>query len=126
MFIGKKPSRWLGFLQVACAALIFVVLFVLASDQLCRRDIEGRLPLYPGATVVEAEHDFLRLRALGATRMTLATPDAFATVREWHRQLNLRLLEQGRMRGLADVARRFEPDPDGAGTLIFYSSRCGL
>ena len=101
-----------------------VVLF-LGSDQLCRYDIQRRLPPYPGAEIVSSEHDFLRPQALGETSIVLTTPDNPETVREWYRQLNLTLLEQNRLRGLAAIDRRFEADATG-GTTIIYNTSCGL
>lgn len=126
MFIGKKLSPWLGFVLVAGAAVIFVAALILGADVWCRSDINGRLPFYPGATLLSAEHDFLRLRAVGETTMTFSTDDSPEVVREWFRQLNLDLLERAKLRGLADIDRRFEANPEGEGTLIYYRSRCGL
>ena len=125
MFIGKKPSPWASFGVVALVALGIVAAAVLSADQLCRNDIARRLPPYPNATLRSAEHDFLRVRAAGRTAMSFATPDDVEAVRDWNREVTLSLLERERLRGLADVSRRFEVDPAG-GTLIFDTTRCGL
>ena len=125
MFIGKKPSPWASFGVVALAALGIVAVAILGADQLCRNDIARRLPPYPNATLRSAEHDFLRVRAAGRTAMSFATPDDVEAVRDWNREVTLSLLERERLRGLADVSRRFEVDPAG-GTLIFDTTRCGL
>lgn len=126
MFIGKKPPPLRALWFTFYVSVAFVVLLVLGVDGWCRSDITRRLPFYPGAELVSAEHDFLRQRALGETSMTFSTPDSPEVVREWFRQLNLTLIERGQLRGLADIGRSFRANSEGGGTLIFYTTRCGL
>jgi len=126
MFIGKKPPPLRALWITLYAAIAFVVLLVAGVDGWCRSDITRRLPFYPNADIVSAEHDFLRQRALGETAMTFSTPDSPEQVREWFRQLNLTLIERGQLRGLADIQRSFEANSKGEGTLIFYKTSCGL
>ena len=126
MFIGKKPPPLRALWLTLYVSLAFVVLLILGADGWCRSDITRRLPFYPNAELISAEHDFLRQRALGETVMSFSTPDSPEVVREWYRQLNLDLIDRGQLRGLADIQRSFQADPSGKGTLIFYSSRCGL
>ena len=126
MYIGKRQSAWGSLVVVALAALGFAAAALISVDVTCRRDIARRLPLYPGASLESSEHDFLRVRAAGQSNQVFATPDTPETVGEWYRQLNLDLLEREQMRGLADVSRRYEADPVGSGTLIYYATRCGL
>ncbi len=119
----RKPAGCFSFLVIALA-IPFVLFF--GSDQVCRYDIGRRLPFYPNTALVKAEHNGLRLRALGKTEMTFSTPDEFETVSEWYRKLNLEQLDKNIYNGLASINRWVEKNPEGDGTLIHYVTECGL
>lgn len=119
----RKPAGCFSFLLIALA---IPALFFLGSDQLCSYDIGRRLPYYPEATLISSDHNGIRLRGLGTTRMVFATPDDYETVAAWYRALNLEQLDKGIFNGLAAINRWAEPDPEGAGTLIYYVTECGL
>ena len=102
-----------------------MALFVLGVDQLCYSDTVGRQAIYPGAEIIESEHSFLRPRAFGFTRLMLSTPDDIETVRQWIRDMNLELLRQDRFRGLSSLNWQAQPNPDGDGSLLIYTSSCG-
>jgi hypothetical protein len=118
----KEPSLWRWLLMMFGGGVLCMGLFVVAIDETCHRDIVDRQPVYPGAEIVEAEHNFIRLRAMGRTRLTLSTPDDIEVVRQWFRDRNLELLRSDRYRGLAALDWRAEPDENGS--LLFYTSSC--
>lgn len=102
----------------------FLLLFAFGADQLCRNDIAKRLPFYPDAELVFQEKDLLRYRAAGTTTMVFHSTDDPEVVQQWYRDLNLEQLDQGILRGFADISRRSEANPDG-GTTIYYRTACG-
>ena len=124
----RKPKRspFVGCLVVLLAAVGITVALFLGTDQLCRSDINRRLPFYPDAALVSAEHNGIRLRATGTTTLVFSTPDDPEIVREWYRQLTLQQLNENKARGLADIQRSAEPNPEGQGTLIYYATECGI
>ncbi len=121
---NKQKSTALGCLWLTAVGILTVAAIVFSADQLCAWDISRRLPEYPSATRIVETHNFLRIFAMGETRIIYQTQDSSEQVREWFRQLNLRLLDEGRFRGLAYIERWVEPDPDG-GSMIYYVTRCG-
>jgi hypothetical protein len=122
----NKRSPLVGCLVVTLVVVLFVVALVFGSDQYCRYEINQRLPFYPGATVLSSEYNGLRVRATGASQMSFSTPDDIETVREWFRQLNLERAKREGPQGLASVNYALEPNPEGEGTLIYYSTECGI
>ena len=105
-------------------SFIVVISMFAGADQLCRYDINRRLPNYPGAELIHQEKDLLRYRAAGTTSLIFHTNDNVEKVSEWYRALNLEQIDKGIFRGLADIQRRHEADPDG-GTTIYYRTACG-
>jgi hypothetical protein len=120
----KRKSSSLGCLWLAGIGFAAVLLIIFTADQICAWDIRRRLPQYPGAVRISAEHNFVRVHAMGASETVFFTEDAPETVRSWLQELNLTLLAEGRFQGIAAVDRRAEPD--GSGTRIYYTSRCGI
>ena len=104
---------------VICLAVILV-----ASDQVCRLNIDQWMPVYPEAEQVRLEYDFVRPRALGTTLGVYFSPDDNETVRIFYRENILALLRAEQSRGLASTHWDTEPQPDG-GTLITLYSECG-
>lgn len=121
--MSKRPSHLKSFLFSLLFSVILVAALILGTDQLCRNDIQKRLPYYPNASLVSQNKELLRYRAAGRTDMVFKTDDPPETVSAWFRELNLAQLDEGIFRGLADITRRYEPDTDG-GTLIYYTSVC--
>lgn len=121
-----KPERnhLRSFLFLVAVSALFIVALALGADQLCRSDINKRLPFYPNADLMSKEKDLLRYRAAGTTKMVFHTDDDADKVAQWYRELNLEQLDKGIFRGLADIRRTHEADPDG-GTFIYYQSACG-
>jgi hypothetical protein len=124
--LGHKRRKPSGCLTFVILALGLPLIFFLGSDQLCRFDIDRRLLTYPDATLVTAEHNGIRLRAMGKTQLTYTTPDDYETVAQWFRELHLEQLDKGIFSGLAGIIRWTEKDPNGDGTLIYYVTECGL
>jgi hypothetical protein len=122
----QKRSPLVGCLVVTLVTVLFVVALVFGSDQYCRYEINQRLPIYPGATIVSQEFNGLRVRATGASQMVVSTPDSSETVQEWYRQLNLERVKREGPQGLASVNYVLEPNSEGQGTLIYYNSECGI
>jgi hypothetical protein len=125
-FLGRKTSKGFGFALTAIGAALTLVAMGLGADQLCRYDIDRRLPYYPGAELVKLENDFLRPRAIGKTTMIFLSPDDLETVASWYRELNLDLLNRGLFHGLSSINRWYEANPTGKGTMIYYVTECGI
>jgi hypothetical protein len=122
----NKRSPLVGCLVVAIVVVLFLVALVAGSDQYCRYEINQRLPIYPGATLLSQEFNGLRVRATGASQMVVSTPDSPDTVREWYRQLNLERVKKEGPRGLANVGYVVEPNAQGNGAVIYYNTECGI
>lgn len=116
--------KWFLLLLVFAFGCIGTVLF--AGDQVCHSDIEQWIPVYPGAIVISKEHDFIRLRAMGTSVLTLSSPDDPEIVRQFYRDNTLRLLREQESRGLASTNWSVEPDPDSDGSIIILYSECGI
>jgi hypothetical protein len=122
----NKRSPLTGCLVMPIVAVLFIVVLVAGSDQYCRYEINQRLPIYPGATLVSEKHNGLRVRATGSSQMVVSTPDSPETVREWYRQLNLERVKKEGPRGLSNVNYVVEPNAEGEGSVISYSTECGI
>ncbi len=122
----NKRSSLLGCVTVPVVVVLFVLALVFGSDQYCRYEINQRLPIYPGATLVSQEFNGLRARATGASQMVFATPDSADTVREFYRELNFKRVQEERPQGISTVNFQVEPDPQGDGSLISYMTECGI
>jgi hypothetical protein len=122
----NKRSPLVGCLVVAVVVVLFVVALVFGSDQYCRYEINQRLPIYPGATLVSQEFNGLRVRATGASQMVVSTLDSPETVNEWYRQLNLERVRREGPQGLASINYVVEANAEGEGSTIYYSTECGI
>jgi hypothetical protein len=122
----NKRSSLSGCLIVPVVTVLFIIALVFGSDQYCRFEINRRLPIYPGATLVSEDHNGLRVRATGASQMVFSTPDDTETVREFYRQLNLERVKKEGPQGLASVGFDIKPNPQGEGSVISYATECGI
>jgi hypothetical protein len=122
----NKRSPLLGCVIVPVVAVLFVVALVFGSDQYCRYEINRRLPIYPGATLVSEDYNGLRVRATGSSQLVFSTPDSPETVREFYRKLNLERLKEEGPQGLATVGFDVKPEAQGEGSVISYLSECGI
>lgn len=122
----NKRSPLLGCVVVPVVVFLFVVALVFGSDQYCRYEINQRLPIYPGATLVSQEFNGLRVRATGASQMVYTTPDDVETVKEFYRELNLERVKREGPPGIASVNFFVEPNPQGEGSVISYATECGI
>jgi hypothetical protein len=122
----NKRSPLVGCLVIAAIVVLFIAALVFGSDQYCRYEINQRLPIYPGSTVLSSNYNGLRGRATGSSQMVVSTPDSPETVREWYRQLNLERVKKEGPRGLASVSYLIEPNTEGEGSVIYYSTECGI
>lgn len=115
------PLRW--FLVMLLLAFGCVATMLFAADRLCSANIEQWTPFYPGAALTDQQHNFLRPRAMGISRVILSSPDDPETVRQFYRDHTLALLRAEQSRGIASTNWRVEPD--GTGSLIVLDSQCG-
>lgn len=116
------PTYFLFLFMVSC---LFLFCVAFGADQLCRNDISKRLPFYPNSELISKEKDLVRYRAAGTSSMIFHSSDDVATVAEWYRKLNLEQLDKGILRGLAEIRRTYEANPEG-GTTINYKTACGI
>jgi hypothetical protein len=122
----SKRSPLIGCVIVPVSVVLFILALVFGSDQYCRYEINQRLPVYPGATLVSQEFNGLRVRATGASQMVFSTPDSPETVTEFYRQLNLERVQREGPSGIATVNFIVEPKSQGSGSLISYFTECGI
>jgi hypothetical protein len=106
--------------------LMVMLLFFLSLDQLCVRDANRRLPLYPGAVRLQEDHNGLRVRGIGSSLEVFQTQDSESVIEAWYQELAIDLLNSGRNRGVASLERWLEVKPDGEGVLIYNLSQCIL
>jgi hypothetical protein len=105
-------------------AIFFVVLLFLGLDQYCKVDANKRLPYYPGSERVKEVHNGLRIRGVGNTLETFSSQDSKETVDAWYKEHTLKLVQQGKTRGVANLNYEIQPNPEGSGVLIHYLSQC--
>lgn len=121
----QKKYGFGSFAFLFLLSLAFLGSLVAGADQLCRNDINKRLPNYPNSELISQEKDLIRYRAAGISRMVFHSEDDPEAVALWFRELNLEQLDQGILRGFADIRRTHEPDPKG-GTTIYYQTSCAI
>jgi hypothetical protein len=107
-------------LAFACIAMLLI-----SVDYVCNSNIEQWAPYYPDATVISVEHDFIRARGIGTSRVTLASADDAETVRQFYRDNTLALMQTEQTRGLASTHWNVEENPEGSGSIITLYSECG-
>jgi hypothetical protein len=122
----SKRSPLVGCIVVPVVVVLFVIALVFGSDQYCRYEINQRLPVYPGATLLSQEFNGMRVRATGASQMVVSTPDDPETVQAWYRELNLERVKKEGPPGIATVNFFVEPNPQEQGSLITYATECGI
>jgi hypothetical protein len=124
--IGREI--WLGIrpflIGVVIVLIIGAVIFGIA-DYACNRTIETWTPIYPNAEVVALDYNFIRPRGMGVTNMTLNSPDDAETVRKWYLDNLTKLSRENAGRGSGTNSWNIDEGPDGEGSLIYLSSRCG-
>lgn len=103
----------------------FLVAVFGIADFACNSTIEKWSPMYPNAEVIEVEYNFLRPRGMGITNMVMHSPDDAQTVRQWYVDNLLRLTKENEGRGSGSNSWDVDEDPNGQGSLIYLSSRCG-
>jgi hypothetical protein len=122
---------------LALMTLMVVLLLSVASvigwvDTACRLDIDTWMPLYPHATEMTVQYDFLRPRALGRSYIVYQTQDNLYDVQLWYikyRQDMVQGFYTGSqpdipLRGIADVAYYVRSNVKGEGNLIYYLTAC--
>jgi hypothetical protein len=127
--LGSKRNRrspLVGCITIPVIVVVFIAALVFGSDQYCRYEINQRLPVYPGATLMSQEFNGLRVRATGSSQMVYSTPDSVETVKEFYRQLNLERAKEEGPQGIATVNFLVESDPQGEGSVISYATECGI
>lgn len=94
---------------------------IFGIDAACNEYIDRWAPIYPEATQVELEYDFIRPRGMGNTYMVLETNDPLLEVNSWYID---RRAEAGRSEGIGQAGFQVEPTDDGDGTIIRLYSTC--
>lgn len=83
-----------GCLLVIILIVICTGTITLALDNICYAGLTQRIPIYPGAEIVNEEHNMFRQFGMGNTTITLITPDDPDTVRSWYASRNGTWLRQ--------------------------------
>ena len=123
----RKVIKWvrnivlLLLLVFGCPGSIAVV-----GDIACNISIETWLPYYPGAELVSAEHNFIRVRGMGSSLMIFQTPDDPETVEAFYYQHILDLTTDHVPRGMGATDFNAEPNPDGEGSVLALYTHCIL
>jgi len=88
-------------LNGAFGCLLVIVLIMICAgtitftlDNVCYAGLTQRMPIYPGAEIVNEEHNMFRQFGMGNTTLTLITPDDQDTVRAWYAGRNGTWLRQ--------------------------------
>lgn len=121
----KTTPLWKVLLIMVGSTVACMGVFVFSLDEVCRANIAMRQPLYPNAEVMTTEYSLFRPRAMGITRLTLATADDPETVRQWFRDVTMDLLQREQFRGIASLNYQVHENPEGEGSLINLYSECG-
>ena len=113
----------LGLLAVTLAVMLCTSVLVITVNAQCQSTFDNHTPLYPGATVIREEYNFL-----GRKMMVLHTPDSPYDVDIWYRrtyalavQADVKHQTRTAWRGLWTV----EPSADQPGSLIKLTVPCG-
>jgi hypothetical protein len=80
----RLPRPVLGCLVVIIAVMLCSGTAFVVADRLCYSNLSQRLPIYPNATVISREHNFLSEFGMGNTVLVLISPDDPDTVRSWY------------------------------------------
>jgi hypothetical protein len=105
-------------LLISCPGIL-----LLAADVACSANIEEWLPIYPGAEMVSVQYDYFRARALGTTTMQLTSTEEAETIRQFYRDIVIRMAEAQNTRGLASTHWQVEEGEDSS--TIYLYSECG-
>lgn len=100
----------------ACAAAT-----VVGIDAACYEYNSRWVPIYPSATVVEMDFDFIRPQGMGNTYMVYETADERLDVQDWYIQQRARA---GSSQGIGSAGFQVVDHPDGEGSLIRLYSSC--
>lgn len=121
----RKALRWARNI-VLTLLLIFGCpgALLISADLACSYSIDLWLPLYPGAEVVSSDYNWIRPRASGRTIMVFKSSDEAETVRQFYRDVIIRLMGEAASRGSASTNWNVEEDPNG-GSVITLVSVCG-
>src|SRR5689334_25243651 len=82
--ISSMRRTVLGLVTLILFLLLGVITLIGGVDTICRQDINTWLPIYPRATEISVQYDFLRPRALGRSYMVYMTQDNLYDVQLWY------------------------------------------
>lgn len=120
---------FLGTLIVGIAMLLCIGVTTIVVDGACYSDMEGRLPIYPNATIKVQQHNFFRQFGMGESVMILHSDDPSATVRDWYSRTVGEVVyadvQQGTIRHMGRTNWTVGPDEAGTGSQIILYGRCG-
>ncbi|HVU10957.1 MAG TPA: hypothetical protein VHD90_06750 [Phototrophicaceae bacterium] len=136
--IRPIPQRHLSRTALGCLVIVAAVIgcsvgsFV-AGNVVCAAYLPQRLPIYPGATVVFQNHNFLTPFGMGTTSTVLHSSDPPDTVRTWYGRTTGTFLKQSIEnndpltflgRQIARVQYDVSDAPEGSGSQIILYTQC--
>lgn len=125
-----RPKGWrgclvfvvfIGIVITGCMMSVYV-----GIDVVCSNSAHTWLPDYPGATLINQEHNFIRPFGIGETTRALYSPEARRAVELWYMRHDADNVSQGRTRdgGMATMRWFLQEDDTRGGTLITLYSSC--
>ena len=123
---SRPPSLLKMTFILILASFTCIGSLIFVGDVQCNSDIEAWIPFYPNGDIVSIEYDFIRMRAWGDSKTVQSSPDDVETAKQFYRDLNLKLFDEERSRGLATANWTVEPNPETDGSLIILTSSCGM
>ncbi len=119
--------------MIVAAVLVCSVGSFVAANTVCAAYLPQRLPIYPGATTVLQNHNFLTEFGMGTTSVVLHSDDSPDTVRTWYGKttgafLKLSLQNNDPVTFLGRQFARVQYDvtdsPTGSGSQIILYTQC--
>jgi len=129
----RLPRLMVGCLVVFVAVLLCSVGSFVAGNAVCAAYLPQRLPIYPGASVVLENHNFVTPFGMGTTAVTLHSADSPDTVRTWYGRMTGTFLKQSIQnsdpitflgRQIARVQFDVSDSPTGSGSQIILYTQC--
>lgn len=120
----KRRLRQWSFLALPLFLVALLFSLFLGADQLCINDANRRLPIYPGAILLEESRNGIRPRGVGNTLLVFLSKDSQESIEVWYREHQIMLLNSRRNLGLNGLSHWYEPNDKGEGTFIYYLSQC--
>ena len=119
----------IGTVIVAVAMMLCIGVTTIVVDGACYSDMEGRLPIYPNATIKLQQHNFFRQFGMGESVMILHSDVAVEVVRNWYSSTVggavYEDVQRGTIRHMGRTNWTVGPDEGDVGSQIILYARCG-